>query len=436
MTIIHNPEIQRFCVSQYTPELVDELISFLERQGTFRFPTLPNGLFSAALAATEEFDYTGYHHIWVRDNIHIAHAHLVIGKSAVAVTTARTLLEWFGRQQLRFAAVIANGIEAHEPMRRPHIRFQGHTLSDSTEKWSHAQNDALGYFLWLYCKLIRAGEIVWDSRAAEILPLFPLFWLSVRFWEDEDSGHWEETRKIEASSIGVVVAGLSEFREVLLHLGMQSGEFPGSEDLLQVIDGLLERGRAALDAILPAECVQDDPTKNRRFDSALLFLIYPTAVVTGDMADQIVADVTQNLMGEFGIRRYLGDSYWCADYKTALAPEVRTSDFSDDLSSRDKLLKPGLEAQWCIFDPIISIHHGLKYQKTGDPKDLERQIFHVQRSLGQLTGPDSAFKPFLCPESYYCENGKYGPNDVTPLLWTQANLRLALEFLKQSVQRV
>jgi len=35
----------------------------------------------------------------------------------------------------------------------------------------------------------------------EILGLFPLFFQAVRYWEDEDSGHWEEARKIEASSI-------------------------------------------------------------------------------------------------------------------------------------------------------------------------------------------------------------------------------------------
>lgn len=433
MPIIHHPELQRFCVPQYTPELVDDLISFLESKGTFRFPTLPNGLFSAALSAGDEFGYTGYHHIWVRDNVHIANAHLVIGKPEVAVRTARTLLDWFARQESRFEAVIDNWSVAHEPMRRPHIRFQGATLTDSIEKWSHAQNDALGYFLWLYCKLILAGEIKWDALSAKILPLFPLFWRAIRFWEDEDSGHWEETRKIEASSIGCAVAGLNEFREVLLQLGDQAPVVPAGQTVLEIVDEMLVKGREALGTILPSECVQDDPTKRRRYDSALLFLIYPTGVVTGEMADQIVADVTENLMGEYGIRRYLGDSYWCADYKTALAPEVRTSDFSDDLSSRDKLLKPGLEAQWCIFDPIISIHHGLKYQQSGDRHDLERQIEHVHRSLGQLTGPYTSFGGFLCPESYYSENGVYGPNDVTPLLWTQANLRLALEFLRKNV---
>lgn len=434
MVSIQHPELQRFCVSQYTPELVDELLAFLEQRGTFRFPTLPNGLFSAALTSGDEFDYTGYHHIWVRDNIHIAHAHFIIGKPETAVTTARTLLDWFGRQEPRFEIIIDNWSEAHEPMRRPHIRFQGATLTDSIEKWSHAQNDALGYFLWLYCKLIRAGEVKWDATAARVLPLFPLFWRAIKYWEDEDSGHWEETRKVEASSIGVAVAGLTEFREVLLSLGSEAPIVPAGQTVLEVVEEILAEGRKALDTILPSECVQDDPAKRRRYDSALLFLIYPTEVVTGAMADQIVADVTGNLMGEFGIRRYLGDSYWCADYKTALAPEVRTSDFSDNLASRDKLLKPGLEAQWCIFDPIISIHHGMNYQRSGDAKELDKQILHLHRSLGQLTGPYTPFGPFLCPESYYCENGKYVPNDVTPLLWTQANLRLALEYLKRSVQ--
>ena len=58
----------------------------------------------------------------------------------------------------------------------------------------------------------------------------------------------------------------------------------------------------------------------------------------------------------------------------------------------------------------------------------------MHRALGQLTGPECPFGPFKCPESYYCENGRYIPNDVTPLLWTQANLRLALHFLEATAE--
>ncbi|MES2792914.1 MAG: glycoside hydrolase family 15 protein [Planctomycetota bacterium] len=427
MPSVQHPQMQQFLLPRYRLQQVRDLISFLEEQGTFRFPTLQNGLFSASVAIAEEFGYTGYHHVWVRDNVHIAHAHLVIGLPAVAARTAQTLLGWFKLQQPRFAAIINGQADPQEPMLRPHIRFRGEELEDSLEKWSHAQNDALGYFLWLYCRLINEGVMEWDATAAEVLPLFPKYWQAIRYWEDADSGHWEETRKIEASSIGVAVAGLREFREVL---ETPSGDVQTQELLRRLIDDLLAKGQAALQAILPAECVQSDPTLNRRYDSALLFLIYPTKVVDGNMAEQIAQDVSQNLLGDYGIRRYLGDSYWCADYKTALAPEARTADFSDDLAARDKLLRPGLEAQWCIFDPILSIHYGLRYQQTRNPQDLEQQVLHVHRALGQLTGPDCPFGAFKCPESYYCERGQYVPNDVTPLLWTQANLRLALHFLE------
>lgn len=434
MTTVQHPLMQQFLLPRYRIQQVRELISFLEEQGTFRFPTLANGLFSASVASAEEFGYTGYHHVWVRDNVHIAHAHLVIGKPAIAARTAQTLLDWFQLQRPRFEAIINGQADPQEPMLRPHIRFRGEAFADSAEKWSHAQNDALGYFLWLYCRLIREGVLQWNTAAAaEILPLFPRYWNAIRYWQDEDSGHWEETRKIEASSIGVAVAGLRALREVLASQASQQAHLI-EPDLQSLVDELLVRGEGALQEILPSECVQSDPQLKRRYDSALLFLIYPTQVVEGDMAEQIASDVTGNLLGEYGIRRYLGDSYWCADYKTALAPEARTADFSDDLSSRDKLLKPGLEAQWCIFDPIVSIHYARRYQQTRDPRDLDRQIQHVHRALGQVTGPDCPFGPFRCPESYYCEQGRYVPNDVTPLLWTQANLRLALHFLEATAE--
>lgn len=423
---VQHPRMQQFLLPRYSLPEVRELITFLEEQGTFRFPTISNGLFSASVATGEEFGYTGYHHVWVRDNVHIANAHRVIGLPAVAARTAQTLLQWFQIQRPRFEAIINGTADPQEPMQRPHIRFRGESLTDSSEKWSHAQNDALGYFLWLYCSLISDGTLTWDAAAAEVLPLFPRYWKAIRFWEDADSGHWEETRKIEASSIGVAVAGLRELRRVLI----TRTAAPSAHELLILVEELLAEGETALGQILPAECVQPDPQLQRRYDSALLFLIYPLQVVDGDLAAQIVNDVTGNLQGEYGIRRYLGDSYWCADYKTALAPEARTADFSDDLAARDKLLKPGLEAQWCIFDPIVSIHYAQRYLNSRSPHDLDQQIAYLHRALGQLTSPDSTFGPYKCPESYYCEQGRYVPNDVTPLLWTQANLRLALHFLE------
>lgn len=393
-------------------EDVNRLLGFLEEQGTFRFPTLENGLFSAAAGESADFHLTGYRNIWTRDNIHIAHAHAVWGETPKAIRAVKSLMAFYLKHSQRFTDVIEGKTNPSDPMVRPHIRFNGDTLDELNEKWSHAQNDALGAFLWLAGKL--ANECQWNREELGLLDRLVQFLGKVQYWQDEDSGHWEETRKIAASSIGVVTAALD----------IWGSRFDSA---------LKSKGQSALQSILPAECVQADRTQNRRYDSALLFLIYPYQVVTGPTADRIVDDVTTHLLGEHGIRRYLGDSYWCADYKEKLSAEVRTSDFSDDLSGRDKLLKPGFEAQWCLFDPIVSIHFGLKYGKTGDAGDRSRQIHHLNRSLAQLTKPGSAFGAYRCPESYFCERGQYVPNDICPLLWTQANLKLALTHLARSL---
>ena len=388
---------------------VMQLVQFLEEQGTFQFPILDNGLFSAAAGEGGDFELTGYRNVWVRDNVHIAHAHWQWGQTDKAVAATKSLMAFFKKYQRRFTDIIEGRVDPADPMNRPHIRFDGDHLNELNEKWSHAQNDAIGAFLWLASLL--NDECRWTDSEVELLTDVARFLTVIKYWDDEDSGHWEEVRKVAASSIGVATAGLESFEA-------RFGRTTTSRE-----------GRKALSTILPFECNQSDQLKHRRYDSALLYLIYPYRVVTSEMADHIVADVTANLMGDHGIRRYIGDSYWCADYKEKLAADVRTSDFSDNLADRDKLLEPSLEAQWCLFDPIVSIHYGLRFEQSHDPQDRHRQIQHLNRSLSQLTPPGSRFGAYRCPESYFCERGRYVPNDICPLLWTQANLKLALTHL-------
>jgi phosphorylase kinase alpha/beta subunit len=232
------------------------------------------------------------------------------------------------------------------------------------------------------------------------------------------------------SSVGVAVGGLREFRTWLATpAGQMARETePGVEGL---VDELIQGGEETLAAKLPHESGPAGRETDRAYDSALLFLMYPIDLWDGGVREEILDNVRTHLLGEYGIRRYLGDSYWCADYKTLLAAEARTADFSDNLGSRDRLLKPGLEAQWCIFDPILSVIYGRKRSRTAS--DFQLQVAHLQRSLAQLTPADSRFGAYRCPESYFCENGKYKPNDITPLLWTQANLRLALHFFRKTL---
>jgi hypothetical protein len=152
------------------------------------------------------------------------------------------------------------------------------------------------------------------------------------------------------------------------------------------------------------------------------------------MTDRIVQDVRFNLQGDYGIRRYLGDSFWCSNYLTNLTAEDRTRDFSRDLSSRDRFFEPGMEAQWCIFDPIVSVVFGLRYLSTGDAQWLLLQTEHFNRALNQITGG------LRCRELWHWETGPDGcavleTSEATPLLWTQANLWLALSHMERSARR-
>lgn len=409
------------------PDEIEQIAAFLESRETFRFPTVRTGLFSAAAGDDPEFRLTGYQNVWTRDNIHVSHALWATGNREAAVRAVSALLTFYSRHRRRFVDILEERVDSWSPMDRPHIRFNGETLKENAERWAHAQNDALGYLLWMACKLLRAGDLQPTPPRLDVFELLVNYFDAIEYWHDEDSGHWEETRKIEASSIGTVVAGLKEFRAWRTEADLMS--------TLPTVDVLIERGEAALDEILPAECIQPEPEKKRRYDAALLFLIYPLDVIEGELADRMIADVRTHLMGPRGIRRYIGDSYWCANYRDLLSPEVRTTDYSEDMSERDQLLNPGEEAQWCIFDPILSVIFGRRYLVSGDRTDLDEQIRHLRRSLSQLTASDARFPDYRCPESYFLERGQWVPNDITPLLWTQGNLKLALHAMHRSAAR-
>ena len=116
---------------------------------------------------------------------------------------------------------------------------------------------------------------------------------------------------------------------------------------------------------------------------------------------------------------------------------MRAVDFSDSISLRDKLLiEEGTEAQWCLFDPIVSVIYGLKYQATKQKELLDKQIRYFNRALGQITNVNEGVRSFKCPELYYLESREYRTNDNVPLLWTQANLLMAFHALENSLSEV
>jgi phosphorylase kinase alpha/beta subunit len=456
MTSPSNQPLQKIPREDYNLQDISDIQSLLEKHKVFELTCLANGLFPASASA--DAITTGYKNIWIRDNIFIAYANYISGKSDIALKNVRTLLQYFKKYRFRFERVIDAQVKPSSSMERPHIRFDGIKLDELDEEWEHAQNDALGYFLWLFSKLHAEGEEVsknfLDADDLEILALFPLYFEVIHFWEDEDSGHWEEAPKLEASSIGVVVAGLKELKNLIMKVSSSLSDacqYKGKIIDVQRLDRLIQCGYSALDGILPSECIQASP-KYRRYDSALLFLVYPLEIVSGDLASQIVTDIITNLQGDFGIRRYIGDDFWCRDFQN-LPKNIQNSKHTDRqgwLREHAIEIVFGEEAQWCIFDPIISSYYGHKYQsESGSLDDLRMQIQYFNRSLRQITregymvkekssdgiSKDIKIAENKCPELYYIQEGRYSPNTSTPLLWTQANLLIAFAAMRQSLAK-
>ena len=422
--IIHCDRLRPFVRDHYSVKSLNALMQQLNNWGNLDFPQLDNGLFPAAIVS-DETAYTGYGCVWVRDTVHIAYAQFQIGEVKVAIKSLPALMDHFCRQRSRFEAIISGDVSSADLYQRPAIKFND-DLSELDEPWPHAQNDALGYFLWFYCQLLQEGRFELSEDTLQTLALFPPYFQSIQYWQAADHGHWEEAPKVEASSIGAVIAGLRS-----LHTWLASVEKSTAIALFDLaqIQTLIDQGQAALEQILPVESLQP----YRAVDSALLFLIYPLQVVKGAIADQIVQNVVSQLQGDYGIRRYRGDSYWCADYLEKVAAETRSGDFSESMAERDRLLHPGEEAQWCLFDPIISAIYGQRFQLSQKAKDLRQQTHYLNRALGQITGKSGPAPPYRCPELYYLSRGTYMPNDSVPLLWTQANLAIALHCLHSSL---
>ena len=424
--VFHNAALEALCVDgDYRVDRVQSIAAALQEHGALAFAPLSTGLYPASSAA--DLGASGYGRVWVRDNVYVALALLESGRPQAAAAVAMALMAFYRKHQHRLLASPSDG-SPRGLANRPHVRFDGESLEEiSGEVWPHAQNDALGYCLWLCARLARRQVITPDAGDFETLALLANYLCALHYWDDEDSGHWEETRKRSASSIGTVVAGLQEWTALLEE---RSDGTPVGMSRTALIDTAVSATQAGLEAlagILPSECTQPSPLQNRRYDAALLCLLYPLDVVRGEMADIILGDVREHLQGEIGIRRYPGDWYWAPDYDSRLSEADRTRDYSEDIESRNRLLEqPGDEAQWCIFDPLISAFHGRRFLATGAPADLAAQVLHFNRSIAQIT-PD-----WRCPELYFKQRGRFVANPHVPLLWTQANLQLALIALQAS----
>ena len=411
----------------YTLESLAKIREILAAHGTHQIHPVAHGLYAASPSQAGD-SVTGYQNVWVRDNIMIANSLRLRGEIAPAIAAMQGVTLFFEKQLPRFREIIDDTprVLKEDANRRPHIRFTAETLGERPEKWPHAQNDALAHALWFRFLLANTGVMPLGPVDSEVYGLFPDYFEAIEYWQDRDSGAWEEGRKVNNSSVGAVVAGLEELERYLHSSSVRPGKASElrREVRIERLRTLIAMGRSRLGATLPFESPPE-----RLVDSALLFLVHPLGVVQSrSVQDAILNLVQSRLKGKIGVKRYEGDSYFCQDYDEWFPPGEQSSDFSERLDFRDAHLQAGCEAQWCIFDPLLSVIYGLRFHADhADTASFRKQLHYFNRSLAQVTAAGQ------CPELYFLKNGRYIANAHTPLAWTQANQALALHLMEKSV---
>jgi len=424
---LENGLLRHLIAENYTPESLARIKKVLAKHRTHEILPVANGLFAASSSQAPD-SVTGYQNVWIRDSIMVADSFRRRGQLALPIACIEGLTRFFEKQLPRFREIIEDPVRTYreDANRRPHIRFTAQTLGDLPEKWPHAQNDALGHALWFRFLLANSGVLPMTAADYKIYSIFPAYFEAIAYWLDRDSGAWEEGRKVNNSSVGAVAAGLEEMRKFHEGDSRDREQVPASVSAAEMdkLRQMIAMGRERLDTTLPFESPPE-----RMVDAALLFLIHPLDVVRErDMEDAILGLIQARLKGEIGVKRYAGDSYFCQDYDEWFPPEKVSTDFSERLDFRDAHLQPNCEAQWCIFDPLLSIIYGQRFlANRSDSASFHKQVHYFNRSLAQVTATGK------CPELYFLRHGGYIANVHTPLAWTQANQALALYLMEKSI---
>jgi len=271
----------------------------LIRTGALNFPAGQSGLFPASPLAADTAAATGMGDAWLRDNAMTAAALAECGYLSAATRCAAALLTVLNNAAPAMRAVIAQPALAGQTRNCPPARVDPNSLA-VRRKHHNAQNDSLGHTLWLVARLVTAGHLTATSRTWATLRLVAEYLTAIEYWHYPDNGCWEESRKVQSSSIGAVLAGLNAYG------------YAAHTANTAIPDGLnrtIAKGRTELDRILPAETT-DPPRAARPVDAAQILLVEPLDIVTETQAAEIISRVSRTLLREHGVARYPGDSYW------------------------------------------------------------------------------------------------------------------------------
>jgi phosphorylase kinase alpha/beta subunit len=249
-----------------------------------------------------------------------------------------------------------------------HARYNPETLEEFWESWGNKQHDAVGAILFKLADFEAKGHsMLRDAKDHKTVQTLIYYVCNVEYWHDTDSGMWEENEEVHASSVGAVLAGLKKWKEV------------GGKEVDQ---DAIDRGQAALDALLPRE------SESKFTDLAQLSLVYPYNVVSKEMAATLAENLVYHLAKDRGVMRYKGDAYYNKN--------------EDGYSE---------EAEWCFGLSWLAI----VYKMLGDDASARA---YMDKATSTITQDGKI------PELYFSNTDD--PNENTPLGWSESMYVVAL----------
>jgi hypothetical protein len=329
------------------------------------------------------------------------------------------------KRDVRFMDIIqdrASGMP-HDYMRRPHIRYNPISLEEVGDPWGHGQNDSLSFVNFMLFHGLNTGKISLDDPAISdaarsfACMVHALFW-KVHVWEDRDLGAWEDCVGIHWSS---VACALISFREQLTYMSQHSPLVYHKDGAELRVDEkgvreLIEKCEARLRELGTREFAAIDGDPGREADLAQINPLLLAAFTGKPILDDantvaVLESVERVLEMPMGCRRYLRDRW-------------------DGRVNRDDLAL-GEEAQWCHGSPQMSYIWGELYQRTGDERFFQKQLYHFNRGLAAIT------ERWTVPEAWIVDpvTRKWVPDANEPLAWAQSMVVLSVAQMRASVAR-
>lgn len=331
----------------------------------------PTGLFTASAQDVA----TGYNKAWLRDIYFMTLGFKYVGEMDVVKESAKALLKILSKHKEKITWAVKN--KPFETWQYIHARYNPETFEEYWEEWGNKQNDAVGEVLYLIADCETSGHIVVETdEERDLVQLLVNYLNAIEYWNDADSGIWEENQEVRASSIGAVVRALTCASKL---------------SYITIPEGMIEKGEQALRDMLPRE------TKNRFCDLALLTLIFPFDVTTEEETKKILENVEYFLTRDKGVIRYRNDRYYNRN--------------EDGYSE---------EAEWSMGLAWLAII----YAKRGD---IEKAIEYFKRCDGTIN------KDGLVPELWYSHTNK--SNDNIPLGWAESMYVVALVEVRKLLEK-